>query len=105
MTAEQHAQALRLVDEYVRNMQPELAEQELGRMRQANPSAHSLRLGRSIRARQGAVLSTARPDAADRVRQHAERRQPRSLGVWHDPLRDFGLDALKAHYDHGHRHA
>ncbi len=25
--------------------------------------------------------------------------------VWHDPLRDFGLDALKAHDDHGHRHA
>ena len=25
--------------------------------------------------------------------------------VWHDPVRDFGLDALKAHYDHGHQHA
>jgi hypothetical protein len=25
--------------------------------------------------------------------------------VWHDPRRDFGLDLLKTHYDHGHHHA
>jgi hypothetical protein len=24
--------------------------------------------------------------------------------VWRDPRRDFGVDALRAHYEHGHRH-
>jgi len=24
--------------------------------------------------------------------------------VWHDPRRDFGLDLLRAHYEHGDRH-
>jgi hypothetical protein len=24
--------------------------------------------------------------------------------VWHDPKRDFGLDLLRAHYEHGHHH-
>jgi hypothetical protein len=25
--------------------------------------------------------------------------------VWHDPGNLFGADLLRAHYDHGHRHA
>ena len=24
--------------------------------------------------------------------------------VWRDPRHDFGVDALRAHYEHGHRH-
>ena len=24
--------------------------------------------------------------------------------VWRDPRRDFGLDLLRAHYEHGHHH-
>src|SRR4029077_12056172 len=35
MTGEQRTQALRLIEEYARNMRGELAEQELARMRQA----------------------------------------------------------------------
>jgi Protein of unknown function (DUF3500) len=104
MTAEQRAQALRLVEEYVRNMQPELAEQELGRMRQANPSlihfawAGPIEPGKAHYYRLHGPTLLIEYDNSQNDANHVH-------SVWHDPVRDFGLDALKAHYDHGHHHA
>ena len=104
MTGDQRAQAIRLVEEYARNMPSELAEQEVGRMRQADPllirfawagptvpgKAHYYRL-------HGPTL-LIEYDNSQNDANHIH-------SVWHDPRRDFGLDLLKAHYDHGHRHA
>ena len=81
MTAEQRAQALRLVEEYARNMRAELAEQELSRMRRADVALIHFAWAGPIEAGKRALLPSARADAAHRVRQHAEQRQPHPFGV------------------------
>ena len=105
MTVEQRAQTERLVEEYVKNMRPELAEQELARMRQADPSvirfawAGPIEPGRAHYYRLHGPTLLIEYDNSQNDANHIH-------SVWHDPRRDFGLDVLKAHYQHGHaRHA
>jgi Protein of unknown function (DUF3500) len=104
MTGDQRAQALRLVEEYARNMRGELAEQELGRMRQAGPTlihfawAGPLEPGKPHYYRLHGPTLLIELDNTQNDANHIH-------SVWHDPRRDFGLDLLKAHYDHGHHHA
>ena len=103
MTGDQRTQAIRLVEEYARNMRSELAEQELARMRQADPVLIHF-------AWAGPIV----PGEAHYYRLHgptllieydnSQNNANHIHSVWHDPRRDFGLDLLKAHYDHGHRH-
>src|SRR5215813_11660143 len=103
MTGDQRTQAIRLVEEYARNMRGELAEQELARMRQADPVLIHF-------AWAGPIV----PGEAHYYRLHgptllieydnSQNNANHIHSVWHDPRRDFGLDLLKAHYDHGHRH-
>ena len=77
--------AARAVDEAARR----LHRQDGGRHRRGSAGARPqgrrredrLRLGRRDRARQEALLPRAGTDLPDRVRQHAERRQPHPLGV------------------------
>jgi hypothetical protein len=109
MTADQRDQALRLVEEYARNMRAELAEQELSRMRRADPTqihfawAGSIEPGKAHYYRLHGPTLLVELDNTQNDANHVH-------SVWHDPQRDFGLDALKAHYDHrhhdgGHQHA
>lgn len=103
MTGDQRAQAIRLVEEYARNMRGELAEQELGRMRQADPLlirfawAGPIVPGKAHYYRLHGPTLLIEYDNSQNDANHIH-------SVWHDPRRDFGLDLLKAHYDHGHRH-
>lgn len=107
MTADQRAQALRLVEEYARNMRAELAEQELSRMRQADPTqihfawAGALQPGKAHYYRLHGPTLLIELDNTQNDANHIH-------SVWHDPQRDFGLDALRAHYDGyragGHHH-
>jgi hypothetical protein len=102
MTGDQRTLALRLVEEYARNMRTELAEAELRRLREAGvEQLHFAWAGPLDRARP--TTTAPRPHAAHRVRQHPERRQPHPLGLAR-PKNDFGLDLLRAHYERGHRH-
>ena len=104
MSGDQRAQALRLVEEYARNMRAELAEQELSRMRQADPLlirfawAGPIEPGKAHYYRLHGPTLLIEYDNSQNDANHIH-------SVWHDPRRDFGLDLLKAHYDHGHRHA
>src|SRR5262250_1347545 len=103
MTGDQRTQAIRLVEEYARNMRSELAEQELARMRQADPVlihfawAGPIVPGKAHYYRLHGPTLLIEYDNSQNDANHVH-------SVWHDPVRDFGLDALKAHYDHGHRH-
>jgi hypothetical protein len=104
MTGEQRTQALRLIEEYARNMRGELAEQELARMRQAGPElirfawAGPLEPGKPHYYRLHGPTLLIEYDNTQNDANHIH-------SVWHDPRRDFGLDLLKAHYDRGHHHA
>src|SRR5215475_3995983 len=103
MTGDQRTQAIRLVEEYARNMRNELAEQELGRMRQADPVlihfawAGPIVPGKAHYYRLHGPTLLIEYDNSQNDANHIH-------SVWHDPRRDFGLDLLKAHYEHGHRH-
>src|SRR5215813_4794582 len=104
MSGDQRVQAVRLVEEYARNMRAELAEQELSRMRQADPLlirfawAGPIEPGKAHYYRLHGPTLLIEYDNSQNDANHIH-------SVWHDPRRDFGLDLLKAHYDHGHRHA
>jgi len=103
MTGDQRTQAIRLVEEYARNMRNELAEQELARMRQADPVlihfawAGPIVPGKAHYYRLHGPTLLIEYDNSQNDANHIH-------SVWHDPRRDFGLDLLKAHYEHGHRH-
>jgi hypothetical protein len=103
MSGDQRGHAVRLVEEYARNMRAELAEQELSRMREADPLrirfawAGPIEPGKAHYYRLHGPTLLIEYDNSQNDANHIH-------SVWHDPRRDFGLDLLKAHYDHGHRH-
>jgi len=101
MSDSQRAQAVRLIEEFARNMRGELAEQELGRMRQAGVEqvrfawAGPLEPGKAHYYRLHGPTLLIEYDNTQNDANHIH-------SVWHDPKRDFGLDLLRAHYQHGH---
>jgi hypothetical protein len=103
MTGDQRGLALRLVEEYARNMRAELAESELGRLREAGiESLHfawagSLEPGKAHYYRLHGPTLLIEYDNSQNDANHIH-------SVWHDPRNDFGLDLLRSHYRHGHRH-
>ena len=104
MTGVQRSLAAKLIEEYARNMRSELAEQELLRMREAGLErvhfawAGPLEMGRAHYYRLHGPTLLIEYDNTQNNANHIH-------SVWHDPRRDFGLDLLRAHYQHGHRHA
>jgi hypothetical protein len=95
--------ALKLIEEYARNMRSELAEQELRRMREAGLErvhfawAGPLEPGRAHYYRLHGPTLLIEYDNTQSNANHIH-------SVWHDPRRDFGLDLLRAHYERGHHH-
>jgi Protein of unknown function (DUF3500) len=104
MTADQRAMALRLVEEYARNMRAELAEGELRRVREAGPEqlhfawAGPLEPGKAHYYRVHGPTLLIEYDNTQNDANHIH-------SVWHDPRNDFGLDLLRAHYERGHHQA
>jgi hypothetical protein len=84
-------------------MRSELAEQELRRMREAGLErvhfawAGPLEPGRAHYYRLHGPTLLIEYDNTQNNANHIH-------SVWHDPKRDFGLDLLRAHYEHGHHH-
>jgi Protein of unknown function (DUF3500) len=101
MTGDQQTLTLRLVEEYARNMRAELAEVELRRVREAGLAqlhfawAGSLEPGRAHYYRLHGPTLLIEYDNTQNEANHIH-------SVWHDPRNDFGLDLLRAHYEHGH---
>ena len=103
MTGDQRSVALRLVEEYLRNMRAELALAEMRRLREAGiESLHfawagSLEPGKASYYRLHGPTLLIEFDNTQNDANHIH-------SVWHDPRNDFGLDLLRAHYQHGHTH-
>jgi Protein of unknown function (DUF3500) len=103
MTGDQRSLAAKLIEEYASNMRSELAEQELRRMRDAGLErvhfawAGPLEPGRAHYYRLHGPTLLIEYDNTQNNANHIH-------SVWHDPRRDFGLDLLRAHYEHGHHH-
>jgi hypothetical protein len=75
----QRERLVRLVEEFARNMRAEIADDGLRRLREAGvESVHFAWRGTRCRR---SLLPDPRPDGPDRARQHAERGQPRPLGL------------------------
>jgi len=103
MSGEQRALALRLVEEYARNMRAELAEAELRQLREAGVEqlhfawAGPLERGKAHYYRLHGPTVLIEYDNTQNDANHVH-------SVWHDPKNDFGLDLLRAHYEGGHHH-
>jgi hypothetical protein len=103
MTGEQRSLAVQLIEAYARNLRSELAEHELGRMREAGLErvhfawAGPLDPGRAHYYRLHGPTLLVEFDNTQNNANHIH-------SVWHDPRRDFGQDLLRAHYERGHRH-
>ena len=85
--AESRALAVRLLETYARNMRADLAESGAPEASRGGARAGPLRVGGSGRPEASALLPPPRADAAHRVRQHPERREPHPLGLARSPRR------------------
>jgi hypothetical protein len=104
MTSDQLGLALRLVEEYARNMRSDVADEELRGLREAGIEhvsfawAGPLEPGRAHYYRLHGPTLLIEYDNTQNDANHIH-------SVWHDPRRDFGLDPLGAHYRTGHHRA
>ena len=94
---------VQLVEEYARNMRPDVAEEHLRRIREAG-----------IERLYFAWAGPIDPGHAHYYRIHgpgvliefdnSQNDANHIHSVWHDPRNVFGADLLRAHYERGHRH-
>ena len=69
----------RLIRHYLERSHPDMAAAEWDRIARRRPGVRHVRLGRAGRPGSRPLLRGPRPEPADRVRQHPERRQPHPL--------------------------
>lgn len=101
MTGDQRHLAVQLIEEYARNMHPEVADEELRRVR-----------GEGLDRIHFAWAGSLDPGRAHYYRLHGpgllieydntQNRANHIHSVWHVPGNRFGLDLLRAHYRSGH---
>jgi hypothetical protein len=104
MTSDQRGLAVSLIEEYARNMRAEVAEEELRRLREAGLDRIQFAWAGSLEPRQAHYYRLHGPAILieyDNTQNDANHIHT----VWRDPVNDFGLDLLRAHYLRGHRHA
>jgi hypothetical protein len=103
LTPAQRERLERLLDEYVRNMRADVADQELRGIRDAGLErlhfawAGPLEPGHAHYYRIHGPTVLIELDNTQNDANHIH-------SVWHDPANGFGADLLRAHYQHGHRH-
>ena len=103
MSAEQRAQALRLVEEYARNMRPDLADEQLRRIREAGVERLHFAWAGPIDPGHAHYYRIHGPTVLIEL-DNTQNDANHIHSVWHDPRNDFGADLLRAHYERGHRH-
>lgn len=101
MTATQRQQAMDLVETYVRNVRPDVAQTELDRLTAAGVDtmhfawAGSQTPGRPHYYRVHGPTLLIEYDNTQNGANHVH-------SVWHDPTNSFGQDLLRAHYQEAH---
>ena len=99
----QREMLMQLVEEYARNMRPDVADEQLRRIREAGVEqihfawAGPIDPGHAHYYRLHGPTLLIELDNTQNDANHIH-------SVWHDPRNDFGADLLRAHYERGHRH-
>jgi hypothetical protein len=104
LNVEQRALALRLIETYARNMQAEMAEEQLRRIRDEGIERVHFAWAGPIDARRAHYYRLHGPTLLieyDNTQNDANHIH----SVWHDPRNDFGADLLRAHYRSSHHRA
>ena len=81
MTAKQRELLMQLIAAYTDQMTPDIAAERRAEYEKAGVDKIAFAWAGPVDAGRKALLPRAGPDVRHRVRQHAEQRQPRSLGV------------------------
>lgn len=104
MTATQRQQAMTLIETYVRNVRPDLAQRELDNITAAGVEAihfawaGSQTPGRPHYYRLHGPTLVLEYDNTQNGANHVH-------SVWHNPTNSFGIDLLRAHYEAAHNKA
>jgi hypothetical protein len=104
LTAAQRELLLRLVEEYARTMRAEVAEEELRRIREAGVERLHFAWAGPLQPGQAHYYRVHGPTVLIEL-DNTQNDANHIHSVWHDARQDFGGDALKSHYERGHRHA
>jgi hypothetical protein len=102
MTPPQRGLAMQLVEEYVRNMRSEMADAELGRMREAGAERIHFAWAGALDG-EGAHYYRLHGPTLLVEYDNTQNDANHIHSVWRDPRADFGLDPLRAHYVRAHR--
>ena len=97
LNAEQRALALRLIEVYARNMQAEMAEEYLRRLRDDGIERVHFAWAGPIDTRHAHYYRLHGPTLLIEY-DNSQNDANHIHSVWHDPQNDFGADLLRAHY-------
>ncbi len=103
MNEAQRTLLLRLIEEYVENLQHDMAEPQMARIREKGLDAIAFAWAGADQPGKGHYYRIHGPTFViefDNTQNDANHIHT----VWHDLERDFGTDLLKEHYEHDHRH-
>jgi len=103
LTPPQRVILMQLVEEYARNMRPDLAEESLRRIREADVERMHFAWAGPIDPGHAHYYRIHGPTALIEL-DNTQNDANHIHSVWHDPRNDFGADLLRAHYLRGHRH-
>jgi Protein of unknown function (DUF3500) len=103
--APQRETLLKLIETYARNMRPEVADDELRRLREAGLERVHFAWAGPIEPGHAHYYRIHGPTVLIEF-DNSQNEANHIHSVWHDPRNDFGADLLRAHYQRGHhRHA
>lgn len=104
MTADQSEILRALLNVYVQRIPEELADAEIAKFAETESfgALHFAWAG-SLKPREGHYYRIQGPSLLAEY-DNTQRGANHVHTVWRDPRQDFGSDALRAHYEHGHRH-
>jgi hypothetical protein len=94
---------MQLVEEYVRNMRPEVADEHLRRIREGGIERIHFAWAGPIEPGHAHYYRVHGPSVLIEF-DNSQNDANHIHSVWHDPRNDFGADLLRAHYERGHRH-
>ena len=94
---------MQLVEEYARNMRPDLADEQLRRIREAGVERLHFAWAGPIDPGHAHYYRIHGPTVLIEL-DNTQNDANHIHSVWHDPRNDFGADLLRAHYERGHRH-
>ena len=94
---------MQLIEEYARNMRPEVADEHLRRIREGGIERIHFAWAGPIDPGHAHYYRVHGPSVLIEF-DNSQNDANHIHSVWHDPRNVFGADLLRAHYDHGHRH-